>query len=293
MGFSTRGFQWSEEVEKIGSFIYRLKQSPLTLLGLGIVLVLMLTAVFAPFMTSHDPYQINPPNRLRPPSSQHWFGTDTAGRDMFSRVIFGTRISIRIGVTVVFLAAVIGSIIGLFSGYLGGKFDEVVMRITDIFFSIPYLILAMAITAALGPGLMNAMVSLSLVWWPVYARLIRGQVLQIREVPYIEAARGLGASPKRIIFRHILPNVISPIIVQCSLDFGNAIMYAAALSFIGLGAQPPAPEWGAMISLARNYIQDSWWFATFPGLAILVTVIGFNLLGDGIRDMTDPRLREI
>jgi peptide/nickel transport system permease protein len=151
----------------------------------------------------------------------------------------------------------------------------------------------MAITAALGPGLLNAMISLSVVWWPVYARLIRSQVLQIREAPYIEAARGLGVSRKRIIFRHILPNAVTPVIVQCSLDFGSAIMYAAALSFIGLGAQPPSPEWGAMISFARNYIQDNWWFATFPGLAILVTVIGFNLLGDGIRDLTDPRLREM
>ncbi len=280
-------------MEGIESFVYRVKRSPLTLIGMGIILSLILTALFAPLVAPYDPYEIDPPNRLKAPSLQHWFGTDTAGRDLFSRVVFGTRISIRIGVTVVFLAAILGSMIGLLSGYLGGRFDLVVMRITDIFFSIPYLILAMAITAALGPGLLNAMISLSLVWWPVYARLIRGQVLQIREAPYIEAARGLGASRSRIILRHILPNSITPIIVQCSLDFGNAIMYAAALSFIGLGAQPPTPEWGAMISLARNYIQDSWWFATFPGLAILVTVIGFNLLGDGIRDMTDPRLREI
>jgi len=280
-------------MERLNSFFYRLKRSPLTLVGMVIILFLVLTALFAPFIAPYDPFQIDPPNRLKPPSLEHWFGTDTAGRDMLSRVIFGTRISIRIGATVVFLTVISGSLIGLFSGYFGGIFDAVVMRITDIFFSVPYLILAMAITAALGPGLPNAMLSLILVWWPIYARLIRGQVLQIREAPYIEAARGLGASRCRIIFRHILPNAATPIIVQASLDFGNAIMYAAALSFIGLGAQPPAPEWGAMISLARNYLQDSWWFATFPGLAILVTVLGFNLLGDGIRDMTDPRLREI
>ncbi len=280
-------------MERLNSFLYRLKRSPLTLVGMVIILFLVLTALFAPFIAPYDPFQIDPPNRLKPPSLEHWFGTDTAGRDMLSRVVFGTRISIRIGATVVFLTVISGSLIGLFSGYFGGIFDAVVMRITDIFFSVPYLILAMAITAALGPGLPNAMLSLILVWWPIYARLIRGQVLQIREAPYIEAARGLGASRCRIIFRHILPNAATPIIVQASLDFGNAIMYAAALSFIGLGAQPPAPEWGAMISLARNYLQDSWWFATFPGLAILVTVLGFNLLGDGIRDMTDPRLREI
>jgi peptide/nickel transport system permease protein len=263
------------------------------MVGIGIILCLILTALFAPWIAPYDAYQLDPVNRLKPPSSEHWFGTDTAGRDMLSRVIFGSRISIRIGGTVVFLAVISGSLIGLFSGYLGGKFDEVVMRVTDIFFSVPYLILAMAITAALGPGLINAMFSLSLVWWPIYARLIRGQVLQIREAPYIEAAAGLGATRMRIVFRHILPNAVTPIIVQASLDFGNAIMYAAALSFIGLGAQPPTPEWGAMISTARNYLQDSWWFATFPGLAILVTVIGFNLLGDGIRDLSDPRLREI
>jgi len=280
-------------MERLNSFIYRLKRSPLTLVGMVIILCLIFTALFAPVIAPYDPFQIDPANRLKPPSLKHWFGTDTAGRDMLTRVIFGTRISIRIGATVVFLTVISGSLIGLFSGYIGGKFDEVVMRITDVFFSVPYLILAMAITAALGSGLLNAMFSLILVWWPIYARLIRGQVLQIREAPYIEAARGLGASRGRIIFRHILPNAATPIIVQASLDFGNAIMYAAALSFIGLGAQPPAPEWGAMISLARNYLQDSWWFATFPGLAILVTVLGFNLLGDGIRDMTDPRLREI
>jgi peptide/nickel transport system permease protein len=280
-------------MERLRSFLYHITRSPLTLVGMGIVLCLVLTALFAPLIAPYDPFQIDPSNRLKPPSLEHWFGTDTAGRDMLSRVVFGTRISIRIGATVVFLSVISGSLLGLFSGYLGGIFDEVVMRITDVFFSIPYLILAMAITAALGPGLLNAMFSLSMVWWPIYARLIRGQVLQIRQAPYIEAVRGLGASRKRIVFRHILPNALTPVIVQASLDFGNAIMYAAALSFIGLGAQPPAPEWGAMISLARNYLQDSWWFATFPGLAILVTVIGFNLLGDGIRDMTDPRLREI
>ena len=280
-------------MERLSSLIYRLKKSPLTLVGMAIILSLLLTALFAPYLAPYDPYQIAPANRLKGPDAAHWFGTDTAGRDMLSRVIFGARISIRIGTTVVLLTLVAGSLIGLFSGYFGGIFDEVMMRITDVFFSVPYLILAMAVTAALGPGLNNAMLSLILIWWPTYARLIRGQVLQIREAPYIEAARGLGASRSRIIFRHILPNAITPVIVQASLDFGNAIMYAAALSFIGLGAQPPTPEWGAMISSARDYLQDSWWFATFPGLAIVVTVLGFNLLGDGIRDMADPRLREM
>jgi peptide/nickel transport system permease protein len=227
-----------------------------------------------------------------PPSKTHFFGTDTAGRDIFSRIVYGSRISIQVGVIVVSLAAILGSLIGIFSGYIGGKIDEIIMRITDVFFSIPYLILAMAISAALGPNLMNMMLSLSIVWWPVYARLARGQALLIRESTFIEAAKGLGAGNIRIILRHVLPNSFSPIIVQASLDFGNAILYAAALSFIGLGAQPPTPEWGAMIAMGRDYLRDSWWYPTFPGLAILITVIGFNLLGDGIRDIMDPRLKE-
>jgi peptide/nickel transport system permease protein len=280
------------KMERYRPLFSRLRRSPLTLVGIGIIFCLLVAALLAPWIAPYDPYEIDPPNRLKSPSAIHWFGTDTAGRDILSRIVFGTRVSIRIGATVVCLAVISGSLLGLFSGYLGGGFDDVMMRITDVFFSVPYLILAMAITAALGPGLLNAMLSLSLVWWPIYARLIRGQVIQLREAPYVEAARASGATPRRIIFRHILPNALTPIIVQASLDFGNAIMYAAALSFIGLGAQPPTPEWGAMISLARDYLQNNWWFATFPGLAILVTVIGFNLLGDGIRDLSDPRLRE-
>ncbi len=280
------------KVDRYRSLFSSLRRSPLTQVGIGIILCLLLAALLAPWIAPYDPYEIDPSIRLKPPSYEHWFGTDTAGRDILSRVIFGTRISIQIGATVVCLAMISGSLIGLFCGYFGGGFDNFVMRITDVFFSVPYLILAMAITAALGPGLFNAMLSLSLVWWPLYARLIRGQVIQLRETPYVEAARASGATPKRIIFCHILPNALTPVIVQGSLDFGNAIMYAAALSFIGLGAQPPIPEWGAMVSLARDYLQNSWWFATFPGLAILVTVIGFNLLGDGIRDLSDPRLRE-
>lgn len=279
-------------MERLDSLIYQVRKSPLTIVGLLIILVLCCAAIFAPYIAPYEPDEINPPERLKPPSNAHICGTDTAGRDVFSRIVYGSRISIQIGVTVVSMAAIFGSLIGLFSGYMGGRVDEIVMRITDVFFSVPYLILAMAIAAALGPNLVNAMISLSIVWWPVYARLTRGQALLIRESTYIEAARGLGASNFRIIFRHVLPNSFSPVIVQVSLDFGNAVMYAAALSFIGLGAQPPTPEWGAMISMGRNYLRDSWWYPTFPGLAILITVLGFNLLGDGLRDVLDPRLKE-
>ena len=280
------------QLERLQSLIYRVKKSPLTIVGLMIIVTLCITAIFASYIAPYESDEINPPDRLRPPSKEHICGTDTAGRDVFSRIIYGSRISIRIGVTVVSIAAVFGSLIGLFSGYLGGKVDEIMMRITDVFFSVPYLILAMAIAAALGPNLVNSMISLAVVWWPIYARLTRGQALLIRESTYIEAARGLGAGNLRIIFRHILPNSFSPVIVQASLDFGNAIMFAAALSFIGLGAQPPTPEWGAMISIGKNYLRDAWWYPTFPGLAILITVLGFNLLGDGLRDILDPKLKE-
>lgn len=279
-------------MEKFHSLIYHLKNNPLTIVGGVIILILCFSALFAPYITSYKYDEINPPDRLLPPSMTHICGTDTAGRDVFSRIVYGSRISIRIGFVVVSLAAVFGSLIGLFSGYIGGIFDEIIMRITDVFFSIPYLILAMAISAALGPNLMNMMLSLSIVWWPVYARLTRGQALLIREATYIEASRSLGAGNTWIVLRHVLPNSFSPIIIQASLDFGNAILYAAALSFIGLGAQPPTPEWGAMIAAGQDYLRDSWWYPTFPGLAILIVVFGFNLLGDGLRDILDPRLKE-
>jgi len=280
-------------MEKLKSLIYRLKKSPLTIVGGVIITLLIVTAIFAPYIAPYDPLDISPPDRLKPPSAEHFFGTDTAGRDMYSRIIYGSRLSIQIGVTVVLFSAVFGSIIGIISGYVGGVFDDIIMRITDVFFSVPYLILAMAIAAALGPSLINTMISLSIVWWPIYTRIARAQALQIRSLTFVEVSQGLGAKRMWIIMKHILPNSLSPIIVQASLDFGNAIMYAAALSFIGLGAQPPTPEWGAMISTGRHFLRDSWWYPTFPGIAIFITVIGFNLLGDGLRDMLDPKQREI
>jgi len=279
-------------MEKFRTLIYQVKKSPLTIIGALIIVLLFTVAIFAEQIAPYEPDEINPPQRLKAPSREHLCGTDTAGRDIFSRIVHGSRISIRIGTVVVTLAMVFGSLVGIFSGYMGGKVDEVIMRITDIFFSVPYLILAMAIAAALGPNLTNTMIALAIVWWPVYTRLTRGQALLIREATYIEAARGLGAGHGRILLRHVLPNSLAPVIVQASLDFGHAVMFAAALSFIGLGAQPPTPEWGAMISMGRHYLRDSWWYPTFPGLAILITVLGFNLLGDGLRDILDPKLQE-
>jgi peptide/nickel transport system permease protein len=226
-----------------------------------------------------------------PPSSTHFFGTDAAGRDIFSRVIYGSRITLRICVVVVGLTLVVGSAIGIISGYTGGWLDEIIMRVSDIFLAFPALILAMAITAALGPSLQNAIIAMAIIWWPRYARIARGQVLTIREVDYVTSARAVGSGKLRIMFHHILPACVSPIIVEATLDLGEVVITAATLSFIGFGAQPPTPEWGAMVSIGRNFLRDYWWYTTFPGLAILVTVIGFNLLGDAMRDILDPRLR--
>lgn len=279
-------------MEKISHILYMLKKNPLTMVGIAIILSLVLTAAFAPYIAPYNPLDVNPPERLKAPSSTHLCGTDTAGRDIFSRIIYGSRISIQIGVSVVLMASVFGSLVGLIAGYFGGKIDNIIMRVTDVFFSIPYLVLAMAIAAALGPSLINTMISLTIVWWPIYTRITRAQALQIKALTFVEVSKGLGARPFWIIWKHVLPNSLSPVIVQASLDFGNAIMYAAALSFIGLGAQPPTPEWGAMISSGRHFLRDSWWFPTFPGVAIFITVMGFNLLGDGLRDIFDPKLRE-
>jgi len=286
---------WQENVKpilrEIKYSLHMMRQSPLTMIGIGIFLGLILVAIFAPYIAPYKPDEMNPPVLLQPPSWQHFFGTDEGGRDIFSRIVYGSRISLKVGFTITIIAMTVGTIIGITSGYIGGIVDRILMRITDIFFAFPYLVLAMAITAALGPGITNTMIALSIVWWPLYARIVRGQALSVREAPYIEAVRSLGAGKLRIIFIHILPNCISPILVQASLDVGSAIMWCAALSFIGLGAQPPTPEWGAMITMGSHYLRESWWYATFPGFMILIVVLGFNLLGDGLRDILDPRLR--
>jgi len=259
--------------------------------GLTVVGSLVLMAVFAPLIAPHDPYKINPPQRLKPPSVTYLLGTDVAGRDIFSRIVYGSRITLQIGITVILLALLVGYLFGITAGFFGGAVDEFFMRITDIFMSFPYLILAMGLTVALGPSIQNAMLAMAIVWWPTYARLVRSEVLKLRSRPFIYASKGLGATNLFVIVRHILPNSWVPVVVQASLDFGRVIMYAASLSFIGLGAQPPTPEWGAMISDGRSFLEQAWWYPTFPGLAIMVTILGFNLTGDGLRDILDPRLR--
>lgn len=266
-------------------------KSRLALFGLLITGLLIFVAILAPLIAPYSPTKMSLRERLSPPSASHLFGTDDAGRDILSRVIYGSRITLRICIIVVGLTLGIGTLLGILSGYIGGWVDELIMRLNDVFLAFPALILAMAIAAALGPSLENAIIAMVVIWWPRYARVSRGQVLAIREIDYVTSARALGASPVRIMICHILPNCISPIVVQATLDLGEVVLTAATLSFIGFGAQPPVPEWGAMISVGRNFIRDYWWYPTFPGLAILLTVMGFNLLGDAVRDVLDPRLR--
>ncbi len=267
------------------------RKSPLTILGLALTVFLVLVAVFAPLIAPYDPIKQDLKNRLQPPSWEHPFGTDQLGRDIFSRVVWGSRISLFIALIVVAISFTVGTTIGIISGYFGGKVDEVLMRITDMFMAFPRLVLALAVAAALGPGLFNTMLAIAFVSWVYYARLARASTLQIREEVYIEAARAIGASDRRILFLHVLPMVITPVIVQATLDMGGTILTAAGLGFLGLGVQPPTPEWGVMVSEGRRFITEQWWVSTFPGFAILLATLGFNLLGDGINDILNVRAR--
>lgn len=266
-------------------------RSPLTVVGLAIITIFILAAILAPILAPFPPDKQYLTLRLKPPSAQHLLGTDQLGRDVLSRVLWGARVSLTVGLVVVISAAVFGTVVGLFAGYFGGIADDSLMRLTDVFFAFPSLILAMAVAAALGPGLNTAMIAIAVVSWPVYARLVRGQVLALREREFVQAAESVGASGIRILWRHLLPNSLSPILVQASFDLGGAILIAAGLSFIGFGAQPPLAEWGVMISDGRKYVTTQPWLPLFPGIAILLTVAAFNLIGDGLRDALDPRLR--
>lgn len=261
------------------------------MLGIFLVAMIVFLAIFAPWIAPKDPLQVNLAQKLLPPSSEHLFGTDEVGRDILSRIIFGTRISLKIGLLVVLISFPIGTVLGAIAGFVGGMVDQIIMRITDIFLSFPGIILAMSIAAALGPSIENVLLALALTWWPWYTRIVRSSVLSIKNSEFVESARAIGANPIRILFKEIIPNSIAPASIQASLDLGFVILAAAGLSFIGLGAQPPSPEWGAMLSSSRENLRDAWWAATFPGIAILLTVLGFNLLGDGLRDLLDPKNR--
>jgi len=269
----------------------RLGHMPAAWIGGVIVLVLLAVALAGKAVAPSDPLRIVPADKLLSSSPAHLFGTDDLGRDLLSRVIAGARISLLVGALVLAIAMSVGVGLGLVAGYWGGWMDEAIMRTTDVFLAFPRLVLAIAIAATLGPGLYNAMVAVALSWWPWYTRLVRGRLLSLREEEFVLAVVSLGAGRPRILLRHLLPNVATTVVIQASIDFGYAILATASLSFIGLGAQPPTPEWGSMIAQARSYMIDAWWYPTFPGLAIFVTVLGFNLLGDAVRDAFDPRLR--
>ncbi len=270
----------------------RLRKNKIALVGVFIVVFLLFLAAFAPLLTSHDPIVGILADRNMPPSAEHFLGTDSQGRDIMARIMYGALISVEIGVISVGIAMLAGTFLGIISGYYGKWVDMLVMRFIDIMLAFPAVLLALAIVAILGPSLQNAMIAVGIVNVPFFARIVRSSVLSVKEMEYIEAARAIGCNDVQIIFRHILPNCLAPIIVQATMTVGTAILEAAGLSFLGLGAQPPTPEWGAMLADSKNYLRQAPWSVTFPGLAIMITVLGFNLFGDGLREALDPKSKE-
>ncbi|HEX9127199.1 MAG TPA: ABC transporter permease [Methylomirabilota bacterium] len=274
----------------------RLARRRTALFGLGVVVVVLLAALFAPWLTPFDPLEQDINQRLKEPGWQtaagriHLLGTDHLGRDILARVIFGSRIALVVGVSAVLISGVLGMAIGLVSGYFGGKVDDFFMRLADIQLAFPFILLAIAVIGVLGPNLRNIIIVIGVSSWVVYARVVRGEVLSIREREFVQAAIALGSRDGRVLVRHVLPNAFTPWLVVATLDMARVIVIESALSFLGLGVQPPTPTWGGMLADGRVYLSTAWWLATFPGLAILVTVLGINLLGDGLRDTLDPRL---
>ena len=303
-GFSQWKRDFFEELKpRIKEFKYSLhlvKKSPLTISGIIIIMIFVLLAILAPYIAPYDPERLDLPNQFQSPSRDHLMGTDELGRDIYSRILYGARIDLTVGIIVVFASFIIGTSLGVIAGYMGGRVDEIIMRITDVFLAFPGLVLVFVIAYALRDGiwiidnvLYIVMGSLIIVWWPGFTRITRGQALSIRENEYVEAAKAVGSSNFRIIFKHVLPNCLSPVIVRATMEFGVAILVVAALGFLGVGAEPGTPEWGAMISEGRQYMEPDLypWIPTFPGIAILIVVLGFNLMGDGLRDILDPRIR--
>jgi len=283
-----RAARWKE----FRSFSRRFLRNPLGVVGLVIVIVLIFVAAFAPWIATHDPYLPTLTARLAAPSAEWWFGADELGRDIYSRLVHGSRLTLLIVALVIVTSAPVGLIIGAVAGTRGGWVDAIFMRVTDVFLAIPKLLLALAFVAALGPGIVNAALAITLTAWPPYARLARAEALTVRNSDYVNAVRLAGASEFRIIFFHVIPMCLSSVIVRMTFDMAGIILTAAGLGFIGLGAQPPLPEWGAMISTGRKFIFDQWWVATVPGIAIFTVSLGFNLLGDALRDLLDPHLRQ-
>ncbi len=275
--------------------VFLLKRNRLTKLAFYGVIALFLIAIIVPIALPSDIHvdqDTNPSEKLLSPSFEHPFGTDELGRDVFKRVLLGTRISLNTALIAVGIALLIGVPLGAIAGYFGGFLDEFIMRITDVFLGFPPLLLAIAIAAFLGPNLQNAMLAIAIAWWPWYTRIVRGQAVSIKERQFVKAANAIGTPSMKIVFKHVLPNCVAPLIVQASMDIGGVILTIASLSFLGLGAQSPTPEWGLMVSTSRNYFLNAWWYSIFPGLAIFFTVLVFNLLGDGLREILDPKTRK-
>ncbi len=269
----------------------RMRRNRLAMVGLAIVIILALAAIFAPFICKYTYDKQDLRNTLCFPNGDHWLGTDNFGRDLFARIVYGARVSLIVGFISVGIGIAIGGTIGAVAAFYGGKTDNILMRIMDIMSSIPNILLAISISAMMGPGLLNAMIAVGVSSVPAYARVARSSVITIREQEFVEAARAIGGSDLRIIFRHVIPNSLSPVIVQATLGVAGAILVASSLSFLGLGVQPPTPEWGSILSSGRAFIREFWPIVTFPGIAIMVTIIALNLLGDGLRDALDPKLK--
>jgi peptide/nickel transport system permease protein len=286
--------QGGGRVNELGLMVRAFRRDPLAVGSLVVIVLFTVGAIFAPLLTPYPGQGRGEPNileKFEPPSQAHPLGTDYLGRDVWARILFGGRSSLTIGILVVAVASLIGVPLGAVAGYYGGWLDDLLMRITDVFLAFPPLLLAIAVAAALGASFVNAMIAIAITWWPWYARLVRAQTLSLREEYYIEAARSVGVSDLRIIARHILPNVMTPVLVQATMDIGSAILTGAAMSFIGLGVQPPTPDWGKMISTGRIYFIERPWFAGAAGAAIFLVTLAFNLLGDAVRDVSDPRTR--
>lgn len=292
---------WRKALDRLS---YQLWRSPLVILGLLIVVGWIVVALIAPSIAPAAPLSQDVVSRLLPPGATktitqndvqsvftHHFGTDELGRDIFSRVLYGGRITIPAGLAVIVFGSLVGTLVGALSGYVGGIWDDILMRVTELFFAFPTIILALAVTAALGPDIRNAIFALVVVWWPTYARIVRGLVLELKTKEYVEAARAVGAPSHYILLQTILPNAIAPAIVVATLDIGNAILTFAGLSFLGLGAEPASPEWGRMVAIGVDFF-DQWWMWLFPGMAIASLVMAFNFIGDGLRDITDPKTRK-
>lgn len=284
--------RWDAVQSTLNDVVVFLRRNPLAVVGLSLIVVMLFGSLLAPLLTRYDPNAIDIRHNLEPPSLQHPLGTDFFGRDVLSRILYGGRNTLRIGVMVIGLAFIVGVPVGIFSGFVGGHVDTVLMRLVDAMLSFPALVLAITLAAALGPSLFNAMLAVSFALTPQFARVARGQALSLRSMLYVKAAISVGASRTRILRHHILPNSLSPLIVQATISLGSAILQTASLGFLGLGAQPPTPEWGAQVAANSQFLRESPWVAIFPGLAILISVLGFNLVGDALVAWSDPRIRQ-